>query len=117
MIPEVEIVEHVDDVMRIVRVLLTQLVQDAHLHQRLVMEPLLVPNNLDGHVVIRFVVQRTNDLSKAALANHLQDLVPIRDVVMDHLVITAVVIVVAAVQHRPWLCIYLARVQSQIPNL
>lgn len=117
MIPEVEIVEHVDDVMRIVRVLLAQLVQDAHLDQRLVVEPLLVPNYLDGHMMIRFMVQRTNHLAEAALAYHLQDLVPVRDVVMDHLVITAVVVVVAAVQHRSWLCVYLARVQAEIPDL
>lgn len=117
MVAEVEIVQHVDDVMRVIGVLLAQLVQDANLDQRLVMEPLLVPDYLDGHVLVGFVVQGPNDLAEAALANHLEDLVAVRDVVMDHLVVAPVVIVVAAVQHRSRFRVDLARVQAEVPDL
>lgn len=34
-----------------------------------------VPDNLDGDVLSRFVIQRSDHLTKASLANHLQDLV------------------------------------------
>lgn len=34
-----------------------------------------VPDNLDGDVLSRFVIQRSDHLTKASLANYLQDLV------------------------------------------
>lgn len=80
-------------------------------------ESLLVPDDLDGDVMVCLVVQRPDHLSKAALANHLQDLIPVRDVVMYHLVVAAIVIVVAAVQHRACFGVNLARVQAEIPDL
>lgn len=45
MVAEVEVVEHVDDIVRTVSVLLAQMVQDANLYQCLVVEPLLIPVN------------------------------------------------------------------------
>lgn len=81
------------------------------------MEALLVPDDLDGHVVVRLVVERANHLPETALANHLEDLVAVRDVVMAYLVVAAVVVVVAAVEHRARLGVDLARVQSQVPDL
>lgn len=49
------------------------------------MESLLVANNFDCHILIGFVIQRTYDLSKATLANHLQDLVTVANVVVNDL--------------------------------
>lgn len=84
-IPKVEIVEHVDYVVRLVGVLLAQLVEDSHLNECLMMEPLLVADDFDCHILIGFVIQRPDDLSEAPLANHLQYLVAIAYVVMNNL--------------------------------
>lgn len=83
MVPKVEVVEHVDDVVRLVLVLQPQVVQHAHLHQRLVVEPLLVPDDLDGHLVPGAVVQRPDHLPEGALADHFEDFVSVRYVVVD----------------------------------
>jgi hypothetical protein len=85
MIPEVEIVQHVDDVVRSIGILLAEFVEYANLHERLMVEALFVANDFDCDVLIGFVVQGTDDLSEAALANHLQDLVAVTDVVVNHL--------------------------------
>lgn len=85
MVPEVKVIEHVNNVVRSVAVLLAQFVQNAHLDQCLMMKALLVANYFDGHVKSSFVVQRTNHLTKTAFANHLENLVAIADVVVNDL--------------------------------
>ena len=85
MIPEVKVIEHVNNVVRSVAVLLAQLIQDSHLDQCLVVESFLVADDFDGHVQSSFVVQCTNHLAKTAFANHLQYLVAIADVVVNDL--------------------------------
>lgn len=84
-VAEVEVVQHVDDVVTAVLVLLPQMVQYPDFHQGLVMEPLLVPDDLDRHVLVGHVVERLYHLAEAALSDHLEDLVSITDVIMQHL--------------------------------
>jgi hypothetical protein len=85
MIPKVEIVQHVDDVVRSIGILLAEFVKNANLYERLMVEALFVANDFDCDVLIGFVVQGADDLSKAALSNHFQDFVAVTDVVVDHL--------------------------------
>lgn len=85
MIPEVEVIQHVNDVVLAVLVLGPQVVEDAHLDERLVVEALLVADDLDGHVLVGAVVQRADHLPEAALADHLEDLVAVADVVVGNL--------------------------------
>lgn len=85
MIPKVEIVQHVNDVVRSVGVFLSQLVEDADLNECLVMEALFVANDFDCDILICFVVERTNHLAEASLSNHLQDLVTVTNVIVNHL--------------------------------
>lgn len=117
MVAEVKVVQHVDDVVRVIHVLLPQLIQNAHLDQGLLVEPLLIPDDLDGHVLVRLVIERPHHLPKAALADQLENLVAIRDVVMDDLVVAAVLVVVTAVEYRARLAVDLERVQAQVPDL
>ena len=56
-VAEVEVVQHVDDVVAALHVLGPEGIQDLHLHQGLVMETLLVANDLNGHRGIGLVVQ------------------------------------------------------------
>jgi hypothetical protein len=65
-IPEVEVIQHVDNVVRSVGVFLAQLVEYANLDQRLVMKSLLVANDFDCDILIGFVVERPNDLTERA---------------------------------------------------
>lgn len=85
MVAEVEVVQHVYDMVASVRVLLPQLVQYPNLDEGLMVEALLVADDLDCDVLLGFVVQRPDHLSEAALADNLQDLVPVADVVMHNL--------------------------------
>lgn len=68
MIPEVEVLQHVDDVVIAVLILFSQVVQDADLDQRLVMESLLIPYDFDGDMLVGHVVQGPDDLPETALA-------------------------------------------------
>lgn len=85
MIAEVEVVQHVNDVVRSVGVLLAEFIEDAHLDERLVVEALFVADDFDCDVLVGLVVQCANHLTEAAFPNHLQDLVAIADVVVNHL--------------------------------
>ena len=44
MISKVEVIEHPDDIVKSIPVLLPQVLQDPHFHQGLSMEPLLIPD-------------------------------------------------------------------------
>jgi hypothetical protein len=84
-VPEVEVIQHVDNVVRSVGVFLAQLVENAHLDQRLMMKSLLVADDFDCDILIGFVVHGSNDLPERALTDHLEYLVAIADVIMDDL--------------------------------
>lgn len=56
MIPEVEIVQHVNHVVCIVRIFFSQLVQNAHLDQCLMMEALLVADDFYSYWFICLVI-------------------------------------------------------------
>lgn len=84
-VPEVEILQHVDDIVSAVLVLLPDVIQDANFYKSLVMEALLIPDDLDGHVLVGHVVQGAYHLAKASFADHLEDLVPIGYVIVQDL--------------------------------
>jgi len=75
MLAEIGVVEHVYDIVRSIRILFAQLIEDIEFDDGLVEETLLVPYDLDGHVCVGLVIQRPDDLAKTTLANYLQDLV------------------------------------------
>lgn len=50
MVPKVEVIQHMYDVVCLVLVFEPQVVQNSHFHQRLVMEPFLITDNLYGHL-------------------------------------------------------------------
>jgi hypothetical protein len=56
-----------------------------YLDESLVVEALLVADDLHRHLLASLVVQRPDHLAEAALADHLEDLEPERDVVVEHL--------------------------------
>ena len=64
MVAEVEVVLDVNDVRRALRVPLAQVLQDLDLHQRLVVEPLLVADDLDGEQRVFLVVEHLHDLAE-----------------------------------------------------
>jgi hypothetical protein len=84
-ISKVEIVEHVNNVVRLIGVLFAQLIENANLNKSLMMETLLVTNNFDCHILIGFVIQCPDDLTKATLADHFEYLVAIADVIVNDL--------------------------------
>ena len=85
MIPKVEIVQHVNDVVRSIGVLFAQLIENANLDECLMVEAFLVANDFDCDVLTRFMVKSTNHLSKASLSNHFQNFIAIANVIMNNL--------------------------------
>ena len=95
--PEGEVVEQVDDVVGVVLVLLPQVLQDPYLLLGLPVEPLLVPDHLQRHVVVVLVVVGLDHLAEAALSNHFEHLVPVGQMVVGDVSVGALVVVVPAV--------------------
>lgn len=83
MIPKVEVIQHMNNVVRLVLILQPQVVQNPDLHQRLVVKPLLVPYDLDGNLRADAMIKCSDDLPEGTLADNLQDLVPVCYVVVD----------------------------------
>ena len=100
-VPEREVVDEVDDVVRAVGVLLPQVLQYPYLLHRLPVEPLLVPHDLQRHVLLRLVVERLEHLTEAPLAQHLDHLVAVLHVIVRHGQVAAGLVVVAAVAGSP----------------
>jgi len=75
------------------------------------------PDDFDGDVRVCLVVEGADDLAEAAAPDDLEDLVAVADLVVQHLVVAAVFVVVAAVVRRVLLGVHLARVQPQVPHL
>jgi len=89
--------DHVDDVVYVVLVLLAQVLQYPDLFLSLAMESLLVAHHLQGDVGVGFVIVGFHDLPEAALADDLQHFVAVGDVIVRHVDVLSGVVVVAAV--------------------
>lgn len=61
------------------------------------MEPLFVANNLDGNQDTSLVIDASHHLPEASLSKHIDDLIPIREVVAWHNCVVATLIVVSEV--------------------
>lgn len=85
MIPKVEIVQHVNDVVRSIGIFFTKFIENANLDERLMMKTLFVANDFDCNILIDFMVQCANHLPETAFANHFQYFIAIANVVMNHL--------------------------------
>jgi len=82
MVAEVEVVKHMNNMVGWVFVFLAEVIQNADLDERLVVEPLLIPYDFDCDVLVGLVIQCANHLPETPLPNHLQDLISVRYVVM-----------------------------------
>lgn len=74
-----------------------KILQHFDLNQRLVMEALLVANDLDRDHFARSVITALQDLAERALAQHVNDLVTISNVISWYDEVVASFIVVAVV--------------------
>lgn len=77
MISEVEVVEHVDDVVSPVFVPLAEMIEYPDLDEGLVVEAFLVSDYFYSDMLIGFVVQSADDLAETTFAYHLEDFVTI----------------------------------------
>lgn len=105
MVTERERIEHVNDIHRVVLILLAQLPQYLHLLLRLTMEPLLVPHHLQGDMLLLLVIVRLYNLAERTFTDHLQHLVPVGHVIMGHVDVGTMLVVVAVVVRPadyPW---------------
>eukprot|EP00982_Pelagococcus_subviridis_P014028 31303-Pelagococcus_subviridis.AAC.7 len=120
---KVEVLVHVHDVRILVALLrvVPQVLQDLHLDQSLGVKPLLVPNHLDGFHRLRLVIETPHDLPEAPFADDLDDLVPVREVIVrdDDQVVPVVVVpvVVRPALPRPSDLLPHPRGGARVPHL
>lgn len=100
-VPESERVEHVDDIHRVVLVLLAEVFQDADLLLRLTVEPLLVADHLERDVLALLVVVRFYHLPETTLTDNFEHLVSVRYVVVRYVDVRALLVVVVAIVREP----------------
>ena len=84
-------------VILVLLVMLIKVEEDLQLHARLVLKLLLISDDLHGHFLAVGMVPALQRLPKAAGAESLQDLKSVANVVLQHRLIVAVVVVVAVV--------------------
>jgi hypothetical protein len=72
-----------------------QVVQNLDFDNSLAMETLLVPDNLDGNILPSLVVVALGDLAERTLAEHVQNLVTVHQMVMVHNQIVSPLIIIA----------------------
>lgn len=68
-VPEGEVVQHVDDMVGAVRVLSAEVIQNPNLFFRLPVESLLIPDQLQRHVLLILVVVGLDDLKVSLLTS------------------------------------------------
>ena len=92
-LPEHQVVNNVHDAVLLVAVFLTQHLQNLDLHQRLLVEPGFVPDNLQSAVLLGLIVFHQEHLAKASAAEYLDDLVPVGNVIEQlHFVVSSLVV-------------------------
>ena len=107
---EVEVFLHLHQVVLVLLVLVPQVLQNLELHQRLLVKPLLVPYHLHGHRTSRLVVVTAHHLPEATLAELVDDLEPVREMVaLAHHVVAAVVVVAVVIAPASLLALHLLR--------
>ena len=83
-----------DDIVLVIWILLLQMLQDAQLNTSLMLILFFVLDDLDGHDLISLVVEAFQGLSKTTLAEEVEHLEAIVDVVLeDHVVVTILIII------------------------
>ena len=116
-IAEVEVLVHVHHPTDVARVLVTEMLEDLHLHQRLVMEPLLVPNHLHRLDRLGLVVEATHHLPERPLPPNLQNFEPIRQVILRRDRVIPALVVVSVVQRPGFLrALRLLRARARVPH-
>lgn len=83
MFPENHVVLHVDNVHRVFRIVVLQVLQDFQLNARLVVVFLFVLDYLERNFLLSFVVEALDGDSEASLAQERHDFVAVGDVVLD----------------------------------
>ncbi len=113
MISKVKVLLHVHHIERVFLVQVLQVLQNVDLDHALLLKALLAPYDLHRHVLLLLVVEALEHLAEAALAQCLDDLVAVGDVVLVGLQVRAVLVVIVLGARGT----YLLGVQAQEPDL
>jgi hypothetical protein len=83
----------VDNIHRVILVLLSKMCEDSYLFMGLPMKPLLIPNYFYTNVALRFVIVSFYYLPKTAFANDLEYLISVGNMIMLYQNVTALIVV------------------------
>lgn len=84
MLSEYEVLHHPNYILLIFGVIRVQRFKELRLNQTLLEQPLLVFEDLQRHELFSFMVEGSKNGTKGALANFLNELIPISDVLVHH---------------------------------
>ena len=94
MLAEHTIIFDPNNIILVVLVMVVQIFENLQLNSCLVLEFFLISDDLDSHHLLSLVIEALDSLSKAALAEELEDLISVAQVVLeDDLVVTLIVII------------------------
>ena len=96
------VVFHADDVAFVLRIIVSQVLQNLNLDCRLVVEAFLVTNDLECNELTLLVVKHTQSLPETALAEEIDHLIAICDVIFEHNLVVATFVVVSVVVLLQW---------------
>lgn len=97
MVAEGKMVPHADIMVFIVRIPCYELFQDIDLHHGLGMESFLVADQFDSHSMTVMVIKTFQHLTKRALPQYSQHFVAVRQVVTQHNMVVAPIVIVPIV--------------------
>ena len=93
MAPEYHEIAYLHDVRATPHVFVTDVSQDLQLHQRLLVEVILVLDDLQCHQRLALVVIDLDDLAESATTDRIQQLVAVGNVIVEHVFVFVVLVV------------------------
>jgi len=94
MLPENDIVFHVDDVHRVIRVIFLQVLQYLELNTCLIVVFLFVLNNLQCNLFFSLVIKTFDSYAEGAFSKELLNLISVSNMILhDNFVISLIVII------------------------
>ena len=97
MTAEIKALGEVDHTVTAMRIPFLELLQKVHLDQSLLVKSFLIADDFNRDKTAGFVVNASHDLPKTSLAQHVDHLVPICEVVTDDNVVIAPIVIIAEI--------------------
>lgn len=97
MLPEHAVVFYPNNIVSVIWVIIFEMEQNLELNSCLMLELLLISNNLNSNYLSRLMINALERLSKRPFTQKVNDLEPIRNMVLQHDIIVSSLIIIAEI--------------------